>query len=149
MQYRTSGLAVSHFLPFGVLLRVLPAVRPSRCVLVQMRMGVQLEYHIGSVNLEEGQPQVQRDRDIASYSTREQQTPRDSFLRWMLSGCQGRPWARDRDLYPTDQRHPSRRCGGQTGTLMHQVSDRIRVQKHGIIPAGSRTALTDIDNRED
>ena len=35
---------------------------PGRCVLVQMGVRVQLERHVGTVNLEEGQLSVQRDR---------------------------------------------------------------------------------------
>ena len=145
--HRTRGFLLFHSLPLrGLgLSRVLPAVRPSRCVLVQMGVGVELEYHVGGVNFERGEPQVQGDGRIGSYSTREPRLHHGSCSRWIFSGFRDRPLAKDLDS--TDQ--VARRCGEKNGTLVHQVNDRMGATISDTSPAGSRTALTDIDNRED
>lgn len=82
---------------------------------------------------------------VASYPTRESLRRRGSSSRWTPFGLQHRPRGRDRQ--PPKQ-NPGR-SGEQNDTLVDQVNNRIRDRKIFVAPAGSRTAPTDIDNRED
>jgi len=59
LEHWTRGFTGVQFLPLRLFL-ILPAVDPSRIVLVQMGVGVQLERQIGDINLNEGQLSVQR-----------------------------------------------------------------------------------------
>jgi len=108
-----------------------------------MRVRVRLEHHVATVNLSEDQLPVLRG---AFDLTQQEDHPyavthfQDGFLlacnivgvRWVLVGSSSSVSARRTKWYASTP-----------------INERTLGQKFATAPAGSRTALTDIDNRED